>query len=87
MAMYKHQVELEQISLTRDKIQPILNNPLSSREFEILQDIVKGMTNTQISEIRYISINTTKYHVSNIFRKMDVNSRVEVLQKILTLFT
>ena len=87
MARYKHHVELEQITLTRDKLKPLLLDPLSNREFELLQDIVKGMTNTQICKIRYISINTTKYHVSNIFRKMDVKSRAEVLQKILTLFT
>ena len=87
MALYKHQVELEQITLTRDKLEPLLTEPLSNREFELLQDIVKGMSNTEICEARYISINTTKYHVSNIFRKMDVNSRAEALQKILTLFT
>ena len=87
MARYKHHVELEQITLTRDKLEPLLLDPLSNREFELLQDIVKGMTNAQICETRYISINTTKYHVSNIFRKMDVKSRAELLQKILTLFT
>lgn len=87
MAKYKHQVELDQLSLTPDKLEPILVESLSKREFELLQDIVSGMDNNQICEVRYISINTTKFHVSNIFRKMNVNSRAEALQKVLTLFT
>ena len=87
MAMYKHQVELDQLTITHEKLAPLLSDPLSKREFELLQDIIKGMSNTQICDSRYISINTTKYHVSNIFRKMDVKSRAELLQKILTLFT
>jgi len=87
MAMYKHQVELDQLAITRDKLTPLLSESLSNREFELLQDIIKGMSNAQICETRYISINTTKYHVSNIFKKMNVNSRAEALQKVLTLFT
>ncbi len=87
MAMYKHKVELDQLTITQEKLRPLLSDPLSKREFELLQDIIKGMNNTQICETRYISINTTKYHVSNIFRKMGVSSRAEALQKILTLFT
>ena len=73
--------------ITREKLISLISEPLSKREFELLQDIVKGMSNTQICETRYISINTTKYHVSNIFRKMNVKSRAEALQKLLSLFT
>ena len=87
MARYKHQVELDQLMITREKLISLISEPLSKREFELLQDIVKGMSNTQICETRYISINTTKYHVSNIFRKMNVKSRAEALQKLLSLFT
>ena len=87
MARYKHQVELDQLVITHEKLAPLVAEPLSKREFELLQDIIKGMNNTQICETRYISINTTKYHVSNIFRKMNVGSRAEALQKLLSLFT
>lgn len=87
MAMYKHQVELDQLAITRETLAPLLTEPLSNREFELLQDILKGMSNSEIVKVRYISINTTKYHVRNIFRKMGVRSRVEVFQRILTLFT
>ena len=87
MAMYKYQIELDQLSITIEKLGPLLLDPLSNREFEILQDIIKGMDNDQISEARYISINTTKFHVSNIFRKMNVSNRAALLHKILTLFT
>ena len=87
MAMYKYQIELDQLSITTEKLEPLLSDPLSNREFEILQDIIKGLDNDQISETRYISINTTKFHVSNVFRKMNVSNRAALLHKILTLFT
>ena len=85
--MYKYQIELDQLSITTEKLEPLLSDPLSNREFEILQDIIKGLDNDQISETRYISINTTKFHVSNVFRKMNVSNRAALLHKILTLFT
>ncbi len=87
MALYKHQVELDKLTITEETIDSLVMEPLSKREFELLKDIISGMSNQQISDARYISMNTTKFHVSNIFKKMNVNSRAQVLQKILSLYT
>jgi len=87
MARYKHQIELDKLKITEESICSLVVEPLSKREFETLQDIISGKNNQQISETRYISVNTTKYHVSNLFKKMNVSSRAELLHKILSLFT
>lgn len=53
------------------------NNPLSDRECEILQLVSQGKSNKQIAADLFISINTVKVHLSNIFQKIQVSSRTE----------
>jgi len=53
------------------------NKPLSDRELEILELVSQGKSNKQIASDLFISINTVKVHLSNIFRKIDVNTRTE----------
>lgn len=50
---------------------------LTSRELEILNLVVQGMTNDQIGVALGISAKTVGNHLHTIFRKMDVESRVE----------
>ncbi len=63
------------------KINKYLHDPLSMREFEILNLISTGKTNRQIAEITFISENTVKYHLKNIYVKLDVKNRTEALRK------
>ena len=52
---------------------------LTKREVEILREIYDGKTNTQIADELFISESTVKAHIYNLFRKMDVRSRVEAV--------
>lgn len=54
--------------------------PLSAREIEVLQFIVKGYTNRQISEALSISVRTVETHRSNVMDKLDLHSRVELVR-------
>ena len=51
---------------------------LSRRELEVLQLIARGLNNVQIGEELYIAESTVKKHVSNIYTKLELNSRAEV---------
>lgn len=61
------------------KINRLLPTPLSEREFELLQLINEGKSNNEISELLFVSINTTKKHLKNIFTKLDVTSRTAAI--------
>ena len=50
---------------------------LSIRETEVLRLITEGYTNTQISELLFVSPNTIKTHINNIFNKLGVNDRTQ----------
>lgn len=54
---------------------------LSKREYEILQLITEGLSNQQIADKLFISENTIKKHISNLFLKLDVERRTEAVKK------
>lgn len=54
----------------------------SPRETELIELILKGYTNNQISDELSISVSTVKTHINNIFKKADVTSRFELLKVI-----
>ena len=57
------------------------NSPLTKRETEILTLISEGKTYTQISEELFISKETSKTHIKNIYSKLQVNSKSQALAK------
>jgi DNA-binding NarL/FixJ family response regulator len=59
-----------------------LETPLTDREFEILKDIYEGNTNKQLAAKHFVSINTIKTHIQNIYDKLDVHSRAEAIAQL-----
>ncbi len=50
---------------------------LSEREIEVLSLVAQGLTNTQIAQRLSVSDNTIKFHLQNIYQKLNVNNRTE----------
>ena len=50
---------------------------LSKREYEVLTLVAEGLNNKEIADRLFISEKTVKNHVSNIFKKIDVNDRIQ----------
>lgn len=54
---------------------------LSRREQEILEQLAKGFRYKEIADQLFISIDTVRTHIRNIYEKLQVNSRAEALRK------
>ena len=55
---------------------------LTNRESELALQICKGLTNAEIAAELYISETTVKKHISNIFEKLGINRREQLLQVV-----
>ena len=58
-----------------------LNIPLSSRETEVLKLISKGMSRNEIAEEMFISPGTVRTHIQNIYKKLEVNNKIDAINK------
>ncbi|MBK8556245.1 MAG: response regulator transcription factor [Lewinellaceae bacterium] len=54
---------------------------LSKREQEVLELLSKGLSNEDIAGELFLSLSTVKTHASNLFAKLDVNSRIQAIQR------
>jgi NarL family two-component system response regulator LiaR len=70
-------VEAVQALAQGSRAGPKPGDDLSPREREVLSLLVAGKTNRQIAEALFISLPTTKRHVSNILSKLGVANRAE----------
>ena len=50
---------------------------LTKRELEILRLVAEGHSNSQLARILWVTEQTVKFHLSNIYRKLDVANRTE----------
>ena len=56
---------------------------LTQREKEILQELVRGYSYKKIAETLFISLDTVRSHIKNIYQKLQVSSKSEAVAKAL----
>ena len=61
------------------KIDNHLSDVLSLREEDVLRGLCKGLSNQQIADQLYLSIETTKHCVTTLLRKLDAKSRTQAV--------
>ena len=54
---------------------------ISSREYDVLELMSRGMSNQEIADQLFISVNTVKTHVSNLYIKLDSKRRTHAVQQ------
>lgn len=64
-----------QVELARNK-----DDVLSEREVDILRHLINGLDYRQISERLFISPNTVRTHISNIYKKLHVNNKAQAIK-------
>ena len=55
--------------------------PLSEREMEVLALVAQGLTNPEIADRLYLSLNTVKAHTRNIYGKLGVHNRTQAVAR------
>lgn len=53
---------------------------ISKRELEVLEHMALGLTNQEIAEKLFVSLNTIKTHSSNLFEKLEVKRRTQAIE-------
>ena len=71
-------IQKEDFTVDKKKLEQL---NISKREYEVLQLICKGMSNQQIAKTLFVSENTVKKHISNLFLKLEVERRTEAIRK------
>jgi DNA-binding NarL/FixJ family response regulator len=72
----------QQPKLSIHSINKHLPNALSDREFDVLLAIYEGKTNQQMADTLFVSVNTIKTHIANIYSKLEVQSRTAAVAKV-----
>ena len=54
---------------------------ITDREKELIKQCLEGKSNLEISTKLFISESTVKQHLQNIFDKMNINNRFELIQQ------
>ena len=75
MTEFKAQNTEFSTALTLDSVVEIL----SKRELQILQKVSEGCTDVELAEQIFLSVNTVKWHLRNIYNKLAVRSRLEAV--------
>jgi len=71
--------------LNQDIVNQIALSPLSFKEYKVLIDLSKGLTNVQIAQQLDVSSNTIKWHTQNIYSKLGVANRTAAAQLVMSL--
>lgn len=75
--------QLSKPDRSRDSLCQKLNVHLTEREYEIIEDIIKGASNSMVAAKYFVSENTVKSHIKNIYRKLGCHGRAELTRLVL----
>ncbi len=73
------------VPASRPANQDGLVEPLSERELTVLRYLASRLDATEIATALYLSVNTVRSHVKSVYRKLEVNSRADAVQRARTL--
>jgi ATP/maltotriose-dependent transcriptional regulator MalT len=69
-------------SVSLDELNDRLSTPISEREYDVLKMVFTQKTNQEIADELFLSINTVKSHLKNLYDKLGVNNRAEAVKLI-----
>jgi DNA-binding NarL/FixJ family response regulator len=69
------QMEVDRMKL----VEYLKANGLSKAEVSVAEQVCRGLSNVNVGKALYVTDKTVKYHLTNIYKKMHVKSRAELI--------
>jgi DNA-binding CsgD family transcriptional regulator len=76
----KNEIANSKIS-TPNHVNEVLKEKLTERENEILELLIRGLSNKEIADELFLSVNTIKTHILSLYNKLGVNNRTQAAVK------
>src|SRR5690349_23835600 len=57
----------------------LIQKGLSNREAEVAELVTKGLSNKEVANQLFVTEKTVKFHLTNIYKKMSVKSRAQLI--------
>lgn len=82
IALHNYSLSQPKLELSLENLNNRLLGKLTQKEFEILTSIFEGKTNRQMATEHFVSLNTIKTHIKNLYDKLDVHTRTQAIAKL-----
>jgi DNA-binding CsgD family transcriptional regulator len=78
------QAELGATGVTARPRDPTAADRLSPQELQVALAVAEGGTNREVATALFLSPKTIEYHLANVYRKLDVRSRAQLVRRLVT---
>lgn len=82
IALYRYDMDSHQSELTLEKAESVAGTTITESEYRILGLLWEGKPNKLIADELYVSVNTIKTHIKNLFTKFNVSTRTELIARL-----
>ncbi|MGS0896049.1 LuxR C-terminal-related transcriptional regulator [Burkholderia stagnalis] len=72
--------DADRVAKAAPAVRPGVSGNLSAREAEILDHVARGLSNKEIARALRVAPETVKWHLKNIFEKLNVTSRIQAVR-------
>ena len=62
----------------------LFKHGLSDREIEVASLVSRGLTNKEVAKQIEVTEKTVKYHLTNVYKKMGLRGRMELMRFVIT---
>lgn len=81
--IYAYIIPQVETDLKKDSLFAIGSKNLTQRQMEIIELVIQGKTNEEIADELFISVNTVKTHLNNIYRELNVSNRFSLYSRLI----
>ena len=82
MALFNHNAMKDKEEIDQEAIERKTKVKFTKQEFIVLNLLLDGLSYKLIGEKLFISVNTVKHHIKNLYSKLEINSRSELYKKL-----